>query len=508
MVPLIIGTSAYIIAGILSLTYSRRKFWFSLLGWTGGLAGLVTGVLIYGRVGSLVSSLGRWGALGVEIRLDETTLLFVALIVVLNFFTLTYLKGRRDGTFYCLYNFFLAASYSVAFSNDLFNLYVTIELMSLISILLIGYDRKPYQIYAGIKYLLISSLSMSLYFIGLSFVYGAGGHLGIQELVEKLGGKTSLGLSVGLGLMLTGLAVKGGVFLFSMWLPDAYSYSGTVVSVLLAGIGTKAGIIGIIRMTALTGWTNLLLGLGAMTGILGAALAVVNRRPKRILAFSSISQVGYILIAVGIGTPAGLVVASLYIFFHGLFKSLLFLSVGYAGVGSEDTSLDRVNAVPIASKVGIVVGSLSIMAIPPFNGYFVKSLLLESAGYEWVQWSILVIGFGTVIYSLDLIRSFLIDPSAGNFGIRSFSVLGFSGTVALSTVSVWFIFGRGPMLNLLIPYHVLVSFGLFAAGGLVYLGLRSQLEKYEFPAFPFDLDNSLISLFTGLLVVVSGMLLI
>lgn len=499
MVPLITGTATYIIAGIMSLTYSRWKFWFSLLGWTGGLAGLVSGILIYRRVGSLVSNLGRWGALGVEIKVDETTLLFVALIVVLNFFTLTYLRGKRDGTFYCLYNFFLAASYSVAFSNDLFNLYVTIELMSLISILLIGYERKPYQIYAGIKYLLISSLAMSLYFIGLGFVYGVGGHLGIRELVAILDGTTSPGLSVGYGLMLTGLAVKGGVFLFSMWLPDAYSYSGTVVSVLLAGVGTKAGIIGIIRMTALSGWTDLLLGLGAMTGILGAVFAVINRRPKRILAFSSISQIGYILMAVGIGTPAGLLVASLYIFFHGLFKGLLFLSVGYAG---NETSFDSVKSVPLASKVGLLVGSLSIMAIPPFNGYFSKNLLLEGAVYGWLQWVIVAVGFGTVIYSLDLIRSFLFAASTADFDLRNFSVLGFAGTVALSTISVWFIFGGREMIHLLSPYQVVVSFGILAVGGLVQLGLRGRLEEYEFPVFPFDLDNSLISLFTGLLVIV------
>ncbi|MBS3736356.1 MAG: proton-conducting transporter membrane subunit [Candidatus Bipolaricaulota bacterium] len=461
----------------------------------------MSGTLLYGNSGAMVSNLGRWGVLGVEIKLDETTLLFVALVVLLNFFTLTYLRGEKDGTFYCLYNFFLAASYSVAFSNDLFNLYVTIELMSLISILLIGYERKPYQIYAGIKYLLISSLAMSLYLIGLGFVYSAGGYLGIRELIGTLEGTRSLGLSVGFGLMLTGLAVKGGVFLFSMWLPDAYSYSGTVVSVLLAGVGTKAGLIGILRITSLAGWSDLLLGLGAMTGIIGGTFAVAGRRPKRILAFSSVSQVGYILLGIGTGTPAGLIAASLHIFFHGLFKGLLFLSVGHAGIGSEDIYSDKFGPVPAVSKAGILVGSLSIMAIPPFSGYFSKSLLLEGAGYGWARWAIFATGFVTVIYFLKLIKVLLFRAPTGRSGVRKYSLLAFAVTVALSTGGAWFFVGKGRIMSLLSTYHLTVSLLLVLLGGLALPGLWRWLVELESPSFPFALDNALVSIFTGFLFV-------
>ena len=501
MVPLITGVAAYIVAGILSLTYSRWRFWFGVFGWAGGLTGLATGIILYLRNGSLVGNLGRWGVLGVEIKLDETTLLFVALIVVLNVFTLAYLRTEKGGRFYCLYNFLLAASYSVAFSNDLFNLYVTIELMSLISILLIGSERKQYQIYAGIKYLLISSLAMSIYFIGLGFVYRAGGYLGIQELAGVIEGTTSLDLSLGFALMLTGLSAKGGVFLFSMWLPDAYTYSGTVVSVLLAGIGTKAGLLGIIRIAGIAGWNDLLLGLGAMTGIIGAGFAVISRSPKRVLSFSSISQTGYILLGIGMGTPAGFLVASLHVFFHGLFKGLLFISFGHAEIGNNYTYGDAIKSVPFSSKIGIAVGALSLMAIPPFSGYFSKTLLLEVAGHGWLRWVILVIGLGTVVYSLDLVRLFIVNTPTSEARKRDLPLLSLAGIVAISAVGVWFIEGTKAIFNLLSSSHISIAFALIIVGIIFYLGLRDRLKRYDPQDFPFNLDNSLVSFFTGFIFV-------
>lgn len=507
MTPLMIGVTAYVVAGILSMTYSRRKFLFSLLGWFGAVTGLVNGVLLYQNQGALVTNLGKWGILGIETKLDQTTLLFAALVILLNFFTLIYLGKEKPGTFYILYNWLLATSFSLAFSNDLFNIYVSIELLSLISILLIGYDRRPYQIYAGVKYLVISSLAMSLYLIGLGFVYRAGGHLGVSELVRTLEGVNSLGLYVGLGLMITGLAVKGGIFLFSMWLPDAYLYSGIVVSTLLAGIVTKAGLMGMISISALANLNHLLLGLGAMTGIVGAGFAITSRRAKRILAFSSISQVGYILIGIGLGTPAGILAASLHIFFHGLFKGLLFLSVGHAGVGGVDIYHDEITSIPLSSKIGLIVGSLSIIAIPPFNGYLSKTLLLEGAGHGWVWWTILAIGFGTVIYFLELNRVLLFRPTA-NFKVNDFSLIGFTLAVGLSSIVGWIILGSKEMAHLLGPHHLAVTFALLPASAIALFALDRKLQELETPAFPFTLDNALISILTGFLFVVSALFLV
>ncbi len=501
MIGLLAGVTSYIIAGILSLLFSRYRYWFSLLGWLGASSGLAWSVVLFRDSGPVISSLGSWGKLGIEIKIDETTLLFASLVVALNLFTLLYLRGRREGTFYALYNFLLTSVYSVAFAHDLFNLYVTIEFMSLVAILLIGYERKAYQIYAGAKYLLISSLAMSLYLIGLGLVYRVGGYLRIGELARSLEGDTGFSLTLGLGLMVAGLAVKGGIFLFSMWLPDAHSYSETVVSALLSGMAIKSGLIGIIRLSELVDWGQLLLVLGAVTGIMGALFALMSDRPKKVLAYSTISQVGYILLGIGTGTSAGILAASLHLLFHGLFKALLFLSVGAAGVGGKDISGAEDLSLPFTSKAGLLVGSLSIMAIPPFNKYFSKALLAEQVNQEWVWLVMLAMGLGTAMYTLKLNWALIVESRTEEFSKNDPSVGAFTVAVALSGFVAWVMLGTTNTVHLFTLNHLAVYISIPLVGGLVLLGFGKRFSELSPPSFPFKLDNAMISLFSGFVLI-------
>ena len=501
MIPLLMGVGSYLLAGTLSLVLPKLRFSLSLLGLLGGILGVGRASMLYsGASGSITRYLGQWGALGIETTIDITTLLFAALIVILNLFTLLYFKGTKNATFYSLYNLVLAISFSLAFSSDLFNLYVSLELISLLSILLIGYDRKGYQIYAGIKYLLLSSFSMSLYLLGLSLIYHQAGHLGITRLAETVGKSTSLGISVGISLMIGGLAVKGGVILFSMWLPDAHSYSGTVVSVLLSGMAIKCGLIGIIRLSSLSSWNPVLLGLGAITGIGGAAYAIFENRPKKILAYSTMSQIGYILLGVGTGTYLGVTAASMYILFHGLFKGLLFLSVGHAGLGGTNLYENEEIPVPLGSKIGLLVGSLSIMAVPPFNGYFSKSLLLEQAPSDPIRYLILLISLGTAIYFVKLNWAILYKHPTGKLSQGGTSIILFAAAVATTSLVTAAVVGGQKVLKLLHPHHAVESLAIVAAAVGLYALSHTPIEKLTAPTHFFKLENTLISFLTAFLV--------
>jgi formate hydrogenlyase subunit 3/multisubunit Na+/H+ antiporter MnhD subunit len=273
-------------------------------------------------------------------------------------------------------------------------------------------------------------------------------------------------------------------------------------------MATKAGLIGLIRMSVLPYLDELFLGLGVLTGIAGAALAIIAPEPKRTLAFSSISQVGYILIGVGLGTPAGMMAASLHIFFHGLFKGLLFLSVGHAGIGGKNIYRDEISSIPLMSKLGLIVGSLSIMAIPPFNGYFSKSLLLDASGHGWAWWAILIIGFGTVIYFLELNRVLLFRTDTDGFSTGDLPLFVFTGAVVLSAIAGWIALGGQEMLGLMIPHHLAATFALIPAGGLVVLAFRKKIPDFKTPVSLFNMDNAMISLFTGFLFVVTALVLV
>ena len=286
-----------------------------------------------------------------------------------------------------------------------------------------------------------------------------------------------------------------------MWLPDAHSYSETVVSALLSGMAIKSGLVGMIRVLEVTDWGSLLLVLGAITGIAGVSFAATAHKPKRILAYHTISQVGYILLGIGSGTAIGIAAAALHIFFHGLFKGLLFISVGDAGVGVDSIYRAKSLSLPLANKIGLAVGSLSIMAVPPFNGFFSKSLLLEHASRNWVWFVMLMMGFGTVFSFLKLNWSLLIKAGTEKSGKSDLSIGLFAFAVAVSGPVTWFVVGTGNFRQLFLPQHLIVAFSVIGAAGLVLASFSDQLKEVNPRTFPFDLDNSLISLFTGFLII-------
>ncbi len=506
MTAMLIGVGSYFSAGVLSLVFSRFRYKLSILGWIGGTYALISEIIFLKESGAGVRSLGAWKGLGIEITIDQTTVLFSTLVVVLNIFTLLYLGKRKKGTFFCLYNLLLGVAFSIAFSHDLFNLYVTIELMSLISISLIGYERKGYQFYAGLKYLVLSSLSMSMYLIGLAIIYNSVGYLGISKLAEAMSPEPGFSILLASTLMVGGLAVKGGIILFSMWLPDAHSYSETVVSTLLSGMAIKCGLIGIIRLSKIAYLGPSLLWLGATTGIIGAILAILENKSKRILAYSTMSQTGYVLLGVGGGTPLGITAASLHILLHGMFKGLLFLSVGNAGVGGSSVFDLKGKKIPVSSKIGLIAGSLSIMAIPPFSGYFSKNLILEGSERLWIGPVILAIGLGTALYFLKLDWRLLSADSTTGSRRKRFSLLLFSFTTGISGMAAFYIFDRETVFGLFKEVHILESIGLLITGALIYWLFKKALRKTKVPYLPFDIDNALIFFVTGILIIAATLI--
>ena len=496
MVGFLLAVGGYLTFGTLILVLKRGGYLLSFVGWLLGLAGLTKLALQFAQSGPFIWYVGGEG--GIEMRCDLPSLLFGGLVLSLNLATLLYVGRNEDPTFYALYNYLLATAFSLELSHDLFNIYVSIELLSLLSILLIGYGKKTYQIWAGLKYLLLSSFSMSLYLLGVGLVYKISGTLSIEALSEAENLAATTGFKTGLALMIAGLAVKGGIFFFSMWLPDAHAYSETVISALLSGIAIKGGIFGILRVAEIADLGPLLIVLGGVTGLLGAYCALLARRPKKILAFSTMSQMSYILIGFGSDAFLGMLGASFHIVFHGLFKGLLFLSAGASGAGK--TSLyDLREAIPKSAKLGLIVGSLSMMALPPFDAFFSKSLCLEGVSSLGSKATLLAIGLGTVASFVRLNWYMLRAKTAPSF-FKGKSIVILS-LITLGSAAFLPLLLEVQPLHLLVSGHFWESILTFLAGAGLFFIFREKFKKKDLWRSPFTLENSLCFLLGGLLFV-------
>jgi len=490
-----LAIGGYLTFGTLILILRRGEYYLSLVAWAFGGAGLTSLILRFIQQGAFVWHVGGRG--GIEMRCDLPALLFGGLVLSLNLATLLYMGKKEEGTFYALYNYLLATAFSLELSHDLFNIYVSIELLSLISILLIGYGKKTYQIWAGLKYLILSSLSMSLYLLGVALVYRISGTLSIGALKseELVIGK---GLKIGLALMVVGLAVKGGIFFFSMWLPEAHASSETVVSALLSGMAIKGGIFGILRVAEIADLGALLIVLGGATGIFGALYALMAKTPKKILSFHTMSQMSYILIGFGSSSALGILGASLHLVFHGLFKGLLFLSAGASGAGRRSLySLE--GDIPGSAKLGLVVGSLSIVALPPFDAFFSKSLCMEGISSLGSKATLLAIGLGTVTSFVKLNWYMLRTGTSYSF-FKGKSIVLLSLLVLGSAAFLPPLLETAP-LHLLGSEHLAESLITFFLGTALFFFLKEKLKKTSLWQFPFSLGNSVCFFFGGLLFV-------
>ncbi|MBU0595767.1 hypothetical protein KJ567_03675, partial [Candidatus Bipolaricaulota bacterium] len=328
------------------LTLGRSSWGRPLLALGAAIDLCLAGLLLAGARGGAWPSvvLGGWTrSLGIELSFDLTAAAFLVLAVLLELAVVAHLwRGRHRAVLFALLHALFASTFALLFSRDLFNVYVVLELLTLISFLLVGYDRRPAQIWASLKYLVLTSFGMSLFLLGIAVVYRHTGTLNLGLLAEALHESPPAAWKTLAGsLLVAGVAVKAGLFTFSLWLPAAHGEAPTVVSAILSGLVIKMGIVVLLRLSGLFDVTLALQVLGSVSCLAGVLYAAYARDLKRLLALSTLSQIGYIVLgasmAVSLGASRALIGTLAYAVAHGLFKGLLFLAAGdIAGaVGSK-----------------------------------------------------------------------------------------------------------------------------------------------------------------------------
>jgi multicomponent Na+:H+ antiporter subunit D len=276
--------------------------------------------------------------------------------------------------------------------RDLFALYVFLEITAVTSFVLIALERGKAAFEGAFKYMVLSAVATALILGGLALLFVVAGDTSFAAVKAALQGAATTKLArAAMALFVVGLSVKAGLVPFHGWLPDAYSAAPAAVSVLLAGIVTKTtGVYTLIRLAQVFGLPepvkHALLALGAVSIVAGALAALTQRDFKRMLAYSSISQVGYIVLAMGAadgGAVGQLAIAGavLHLFNHAIFKTLLFVNSAAVEVQAGTRDMDRLGG--ICARMTVTAHQrvrCSPPRHPPLSGFWSKLFILLPSG--------------------------------------------------------------------------------------------------------------------------------
>ena len=413
MIIALLPLGHFLFAG-LSLAWERGTRGVMLLSLLldAALVGVLFGHLAGGR--TLYMVFGGWGReLGVELAADRFSLVFALLILLLGGAVAAYQwRKRLRPYFYMLLHLLFGSVFALLFARDLFNIYVIMELLTLTSFLLVGYEKRADQIWASLKYLILASLGMGVYLLGAAMVYYHTGTLNLTVLssMPLNGLEGARWIVLASSLLVSGVAVKAGIFVFSLWLPAAHATASPAISALLSGLVIKMGVVVLLRLAFIFPLALSLEVLSAITGLLGVIYAIYTYDLKKMLAFHTLSQIGYLVLGIGIGSEIEIAGSIEYAVGHGLFKGLLFLAAGAAvrAVGREDIPglIAGRSRIPTATRIGLLVGTAGIMGVPPLAGFCGKTLLSNGADSLMIQTILVLLSIGTVISFAKLIPLF------------------------------------------------------------------------------------------------------
>ena len=380
---------------------------------------------------TLLFSLGVWSGvvfpqlesvLGFNLYYDKLSvfLLFTVSLVGLAALAIGQFSIKKENESFNFKNLLLVALIGmngIAMVRDLFSLYVFIELTSVATFVLILLHQDKDALEGVLKYLVLSVVASILMLSSVAlFLLAAGGTSfpALRAAVNASGGNFLI-LSA-TALFLCGLFIKGGLVPFHGWLPDVYSAAPASISVLLAGIVTKAsGIFSLARfLTSAAGFSNpikeVLLIVGTISIVVGALTALGQKDMKRMLAYSSISQMGYIVVGLGTGTRLGLLAALFHFFNHAVFKSQLFANAAAVEEQLGTRDMDKMGGLAEkmpATGITSALASLSTAGVPPLAGFWSKLLIiiaLWSAGYYAYTVIAVLASVITLAYFLSLQR--------------------------------------------------------------------------------------------------------
>ena len=404
-------------------------------------------VLIYALIpavmlrGEIISYwMGNWApvsgyAIGIGYEIDALSLFF-ALLVVTTFwlsgiYSFGYMKKDHHlGHYYTLYLMLSGSVLGLVMTGDIFNMFVMVEIMTFASVALTAFrNESEGALEAGFKYLVIGSVGSSFTLAGIALLYGECHTLNMAQLSAILSGGLTKNSMMAMGLIIAGFGVKSYIVPFHTPAADAYAVAPTSVSMIFSGMVNKAGVYGMIRMVYIvframdqSSVQMLLAVFGAVTMFVGVTMALTQHEFKRLLAFHSISQIGYVITAISLGSALGLTGGLFHALNHTLFKGLLFLAAGAVLYATGTTNLDKLGGLSKRmphTTICFLVGAAAISGLPPFNGFASKWIVYQAVYTKAVEsgnFLYVIITVTALIVSVMTLASFVKVTQAVFFG--------------------------------------------------------------------------------------------
>jgi multicomponent Na+:H+ antiporter subunit D len=380
------------------------------------IVSFIISCLLFSQVfseGVISYALGGWlSPWGIEYRLDKLT---VFMLLIVNGITALVLIGAKDSLtneipsdrlylFYTAFLLNLTGILGVIVTGDAFNLFVFIEIASLSSYAMISIGKDRRCLYAAFKYLIFGTIGASFILISVGLLYAVTGTLNMVDIFQRLPDvENTKTLTTALVFFVLGVGIKAAIFPLHIWMPDAYSYSPSIVSTFLAGTTTKVFVYVLVRfiftvfgfeLVFTEGSFNYLLMFFACAGILyGSYLAIKQDSLKRLLAYSSVAQLGYMLLGISLATEAGLTSGLIHIFNHAIIKVTLFLSVVTIIFYHKTDSINQLAGLAKTTPllmIAFLVSGLSIIGVPMTAGFISKWYLIK-ASFEAGFWGLIIV---------------------------------------------------------------------------------------------------------------------
>lgn len=435
-VPLLVAVIAPV-AGRISRALSWYLVAFTTLACFIMSLSLLRTVLEQGRISYW---LGGWQPpYGIEYAIDYLNVFVLLVVSFIAFMGTIYARKsvnkeigeERSHVFYAVYLLFITGLMGIVVTGDIFNMYVFLEITSIAGYALIAIGKRREALIASFNYLVLGTIGATFFLLGIGYLYLVTGTLNIADLAQRLPEiYHTKAVYTAFALFAIGLGIKMAIFPMHTWLPNAYTYAPSVVSAVMAATATKVGAYALIRVmfsvfqpeffTSMAFQPMYILLALSVLGILaGSILAIAQTDIRKMLAYSSVGQIGYIVLGVSLMSLTGIIGSLMHILSHALMKGALFLAVGAVIYRTGITSIEGFRGLgkkmPL-SMAAFTAGALSMIGVPLTVG-FVSKWYLAIASIEVGMWYlvpvILVSSLLTVVYFWRVIDNIYFKAAAG-----------------------------------------------------------------------------------------------